>query len=67
MLGIVRDRSPRPDLGVFLESQVYPALFERLDEAFPDFHWQRRTTGWVARSWPETFPAEANDQRPDRL
>ena len=32
----------------FLEREVLPALFDRLDAAFPEFAWTRRGNGWAA-------------------
>lgn len=38
-----------PSLSTFLDEEVLPALFERLDAAFPEFGWQRRPQGhWQA-------------------
>jgi len=55
------------DLDHLLDEQVYPALFERLDTAFPEFVWVQRGSHWVATSWPSEFPLAVNDQRPGRL
>jgi len=55
------------DLGRLLDERIYPALFERLDTAFPEFGWERRGAHWVATIWPAGFPCEANDPRPERL
>jgi len=32
----------------FYEQEVLPALFERLDSAFPEFGWTRKGRGWTA-------------------
>lgn len=32
----------------YLQQVVLPALFERLDQAFPEFGWRRDAKGWVA-------------------
>ena len=32
----------------FYHQEVLPALFARLDEAFPEFHWRRTGAGWTA-------------------
>lgn len=32
----------------FLEDEVLPRLFDRLDSAFPEFGWKRTTRGWTA-------------------
>lgn len=37
------------DVNVFYSQQVLPALFERLDSAFPEFGWMRTPCGWVGR------------------
>lgn len=34
--------SGSPDLGAYLDDVAYPALFARLDGAFPEFDWQHR-------------------------
>ena len=53
------------DLGEFLEQEVYPALFERLDAAFPDFGWQRKGNRWEATA--EHTRTLAGSPRPDRV
>jgi len=55
------------DFGVFLETQVYPALFDRLDSAFPEFGWTRRGSHWEATTWPAGFPVAAEHKTPSRL
>src|SRR6266542_2359919 len=55
------------DLGEFLDHGVYPALFDRLDAAFPEFGWVRRGGGWVATSWPPSFPYAVQHEDPDRV
>ena len=35
-------------LGDFLENEVLPRVFERLDSAFPEFGWTRSSRGWTA-------------------
>lgn len=49
----------------FYEEQVLPALFERLDVAFPDFGWRRKGQGWTAtnREYTKTLAGA----RPDRV
>jgi DNA primase len=56
-----------PDLDTYLDEIVYPALFERLNESFPEFRWKRRGKHWVAKCWPRDFPDPARERRPDRL
>src|SRR5438309_2169941 len=56
----------RPDLGSMLD-EVYKALFERLDAAFPELGFTKRGNAWTATAWPADFPYEVNDRRPDRL
>jgi len=51
--------------GRFLEESVLPALYERLDDAFPEFGWVRSRDGWVATN--RTFTKEAFGARPDRI
>ena len=36
------------DLNEFLANEVYPALFDRLDQAFPNFGFKKRDKTWVA-------------------
>lgn len=36
------------DLGDFLDREVYPALFDRLDSAFPEYGFRRRGNHWAA-------------------
>lgn len=55
------------DLSHLLDEQVYPALFKRLDSAFPEFGFEDRGGKWIASNWPAHFPEPANDKRPDRL
>jgi DNA primase len=62
-----RERDGQTDLGSFLDEEVYPALFERLDAAFPEFHWVQKGGHWVATSWPPDFPYPVGDRHPDRL
>ena len=38
----------RPGVADFYERGVLPALVERLDQAFPEFGWQRDPRGWHA-------------------
>jgi len=54
------------DLGTFLDEEAYPALFEHLDAAFPEFEWKRTGRGWVAtnRAHTKSLPGEP---RPDRV
>ncbi len=46
----------RVDLGELLDREVYPALFNHLDTAFPEFGWKKRGTAWTATAWPSGFP-----------
>jgi DNA primase len=48
----------------FLE-EVQAALFQRLDQAFPEFGWVRDKRGWVARD--EKFTKDNFGARPDRV
>lgn len=38
----------RDNLGEFLDEAIYPALFARLDHAFPEYGFERRGRGWCA-------------------
>ncbi len=51
----------------FCDQVVLPALFERLDSAFPEFGWKRSGAGWVASTWPSDFPYSVEHENPDRL
>ena len=55
------------DLDAYLTATVYPALFNRLDTAFPDFGWTKSGDAWVATRWPSSFPQAAEHKHPDRL
>jgi DNA primase len=55
------------DLDNILTQQVYPALFERLDTAFPEFGFERHGDHWVATKWPPSFPYSVEHRHPDRL
>jgi RecA-family ATPase len=55
------------DLGRWLDDEVTPALFERLDHAFPEFGWRKQGANWIATKWPGDFPIAAQHQSPDRL
>ena len=49
----------------YLERVVQPALFEKLDAAFPEFGWRRTRSGWVATN--RAFTKERFGVRPDRV
>ena len=36
------------DLGDFLDREVYPRLFDRLDSAFPNYGWTKKGDHWIA-------------------
>jgi hypothetical protein len=55
------------DLDTYLAEKVYPALFECLDSAFPEFGWERRGGHWTATRWPSGFPYSVDNETPDRL
>jgi hypothetical protein len=55
------------DLGAYLDETVYPALYERLGAALPDFGWRDLGDRRVASSWPPTFPVDAEHKNPERL
>lgn len=60
-------RKANVDFGAFLDEEVYPALFARLDSAFPEFGWARRGKAWTATSWPAGFPYSVGHETPGRL
>jgi hypothetical protein len=41
-------RFSHTDLGEFLDSEIYPALVERLDSAFPEYGFRRHAGHWEA-------------------
>ncbi len=53
------------NLGDFLDREVYPALFVRLDAAFPDYGFQRRGNHWEATA--EATRSLPGEPRPDRV
>lgn len=55
------------DLDAYLARTVYPALFGRLDSAFPEYGWQSRGEHWTATNWPASFPYPVGNENPDRL
>jgi hypothetical protein len=57
-----------PDISQYLDTTVYPALFAKLDVAFPQLKWTKRGDGaWEATCWPDDFPYRVDHPRPDRL
>ena len=55
-----------PNLSAFLDTEVYPSLFESLDTAFNKFGWKRnRSGGWTATTRETT--KRAINARPDRV
>jgi hypothetical protein len=57
----------RTTLGDYLDAVVYPALFDRIDEAFPEFGFWKRGDAWEATLWPRSFPYRVEHEHPDRL
>lgn len=55
------------DLGDFLDSDVYPALWTRLDIAFPEFGFQQRGENQTATRWPDGFLQSVKHKNPERL
>lgn len=55
------------DLGQYLDEVVYPALFSRMDSAFPEFGWRQGRGGWTATTWPPGFPESVDHENPERL
>jgi Toprim domain/DNA primase catalytic core, N-terminal domain len=55
------------NLDDFLDDTLYPALFERLNTAFPEFGFVRRGDSWVATIFPGNFPYPVEHKNPDRL
>lgn len=56
---------PARSLGDLLDEEVLPALFQRLDQAFPEFGWEPTKDGWVATNRETT--KRLLDARPDRV
>jgi hypothetical protein len=54
------------DLGDFLEHSVYPALFDRLDLAFPEYRFRRKGNRWEA-STADATRSLPGSPRPDRV
>jgi hypothetical protein len=54
------------DLGDFLERSVYPALFDRLDRAFPEYRFRRKGNRWEA-STADATRSLPGSPRPDRV
>ena len=54
------------NLSQFLENEVYPSLYRRLKEAFPEFGWKQKGHFWVAtiESITRNLPGSP---RPDRV
>ena len=63
-LGLARGRPI--DIGDFLDQEVYPALFDRLDAAFPEFGWRRNGSRWIATNAAHTWGLQGRP-RPDRV
>ena len=57
----------RTDLSRHLEEVVYPALYDRLQDAFPEFAFAQRGAVKEATRWPAGFPLEVEHPRPERL
>jgi len=49
-----------------LKHEVYPALFNRLNTAFPEFGWRRTGNSWTATVWPQEFPHRMGHENPTR-
>lgn len=58
---------PAHELQSWLDGTLYPALFARLDQAFPTFGWRHHRRGWQATRWPSDFPESVDHPNPDRL
>jgi DNA primase len=58
-------RRRKLDLGDFLDHEVYPALFDRLDRAFPEYGFCRRGKHWVATT--DATRVLPGSPRPDRV
>ncbi len=48
--------STQSKLASHYEDEVLPALFRRLDRAFPEIAWRRTATGWAGRRRSDTAP-----------
>ena len=53
------------DLGDFLDHEVYPVLFDRLDRAFPEYGFYRWAEHWVATT--DATRALPGSPRPERV
>ena len=54
-------------LSEWLDHELYPRVYARLDQSFPAFGFVQRGCAWVATKWPDDLPFPVNDPRPDRL
>ncbi|MEI7831764.1 MAG: toprim domain-containing protein [bacterium] len=54
------------DLGDFLDREVYPALYDHLDDAFPEFGFRQKGSAWMAtdEKGSRSLPGSP---RPDRV
>jgi len=66
-VALAQQKPIRTRLSQFLEEQVYPTVFSRLTEIFPEFAFVARGAKFQATEWPADFPIQAMDPRPDRL
>ena len=53
------------DLDDFLDGKVYPALFDRLDRAFPEYGFKRKGNRWEATA--DATRSLPGSPRPDRV
>jgi hypothetical protein len=57
----------RTKLSIFMEEKVYPQLYERLPEIFPEFGFVNRGDKYEATLWPDNFPVAVDNPRPERI
>ena len=51
----------------WLDTVLYPRLYERLPDAFPEFGWEHRGDCYVATRWLVEFPLDCATKDPGRL
>ena len=61
------DRAGWTDLSAYLEEKVYPALYDRLDSAFPEFSFRSSGDKKVATNFPADLPYTVEHHKADRL
>jgi hypothetical protein len=57
----------RSRLNVFMDETVFPLLYDRLDEVFPEFSFVKNGDHWEATVCPDALPEMLGTPRPDRI